>query len=116
MKKLQNHLIGVDNGDVVVFSDFDSDGPMWAGQGPRIVRHAVTFGATYRTPPSVNVWVTMLDASDKTFTRVDVQAEEIAEKGFEIVFRTWGDTKIARARVGWQSIGELFHDDDWDLY
>jgi hypothetical protein len=44
-----------------------------------------------------------------------VQCEDITESGFAIVFRTWGDTKVARVRVAWQAIGELPHVDDWDL-
>ena len=33
------------------------------------------------------------------------KAEGISPEGFEIVFRTWGDTKVARVRVAWQAIG-----------
>ena len=36
--------------------------------------------------------------------------------GFDVVFRTWGDTKVARARVRWMAIGELDDPEDWQLY
>ena len=54
--------------------------------------------------------------SNSANMRADVQAEDITEDGFAIVFRTWGDSKIARVRVAWQAIGELRQADDWDVY
>ena len=31
MKRLENHLIGIDQGDTVVFSEFQQGGEMWTG-------------------------------------------------------------------------------------
>jgi len=42
--------------------------------------------------------------------------QSYTREGFEIVFRTWSDTRIARIRVAWQAIGEVPHEDDWQLY
>ena len=36
--------------------------------------------------------------------------------GFDLVFRTWGDTKVARVRIGWIAIGAVKSEDDWELY
>ena len=47
---------------------------------------------------------------------VEVNAENITEEGFDVVFRTWADTHAARARVRWMAIGEVYHADDWELY
>jgi hypothetical protein len=33
-----------------------------------------------------------------------------------MVFRTWGDSRIARVRMSWTAFGEVKSDDDWDLY
>ncbi len=115
MNRLENHLIGVDQGDVILFSDFDSGGPMWSGHGPRLVRSEVTFETPYKALPSVQCWLSMLDMSNSANTRMDVQAENISLTGFEIVFRTWGDTKVARVRVAWMAIGALRYEDDWEL-
>jgi len=46
---------------------------------------------------------------------MDVQAEAVNEQGFAAVFRTWGDTRIARVRVGWQAIGAASHPDNWQV-
>jgi len=48
--------------------------------------------------------------------RADVSTDKITGIGFELVFRTWGDTRIARVRAAWMAIGELAHADDWELY
>ena len=116
MRRLQGGVIGIDHGDVVLFSDFEHDGDMWRGEGPRQNVEHVLFSAPYLTPPHVQVSISMWDISNKSNTRVDVQAERITEKGFDIVFRTWADTKVARVRVAWTAIGELPNDDGWDLY
>jgi hypothetical protein len=47
--------------------------------------------------------------------RADVTAEAVTEKGFDMVFRTWGDTKVARVRIAWTALGELEDADAWDV-
>lgn len=116
MKRLRNHLIGIDQGDVVLFSDFEHDGIMWTGEGPRQTRAYVHFAEAFRSAPMVRVGLTMWDMSHTTNARMDLTAEDVSESGFAVVFKTWGDTKVARVRVGWQAIGELRQADDWDLY
>lgn len=115
MKRLRNHLIGVDEGDNVLFSDFQDEGVMWTGTGPRERRRTVKFSESYRTPPIVQCALSMWDFDNATNQRADIQPEKITESGFEIVFRTWGDTRVARARVRWIAFGELRHADDWDI-
>ena len=40
----------------------------------------------------------------------------MTETGFEIVFRTWGDTRVARVRADWLALGEVADEDDaWEL-
>ena len=116
MRRLNSGTVGIDHGDVVLFSDFEDDGQMWRGDGPRQSRAAVAFAQPYLHPPHVQVSISMWDISNKTTIRADVQAENITVNGFEIVFRTWADTQVARVRVAWTSFGELHNDDGWDLY
>lgn len=116
MKRLNAHRIGVDQGDLVLFSDFQSGGQMWTGKGARELRRAVTFSEPYLQPPSVTVHLSMWDVSNDANARVELVPDKITETGFEIVFRTWGDTQIARVRAAWQAIGEIAHEDDWQLY
>jgi hypothetical protein len=116
MRKINSGLVGIDSGDVVLFSDFEDEGEMWRGDGPRQSRTMVKFDIPYKSIPHVQVSISMWDISNNKNSRVDVQAETITREDFEIVFRTWNDTQIARIRVAWTSIGELHHDDGWDLY
>lgn len=116
MKRLRNHLIGIDQGDTVLFSDFEDGGEMWTGRGQRERRRRVSFGETFRSVPTVQVSISMWDADTSTALRADVAAETVTEEGFDLVFRTWGDSRVARIRVGWIAIGELRQADDWDLY
>ncbi|MDF1717581.1 MAG: H-type lectin domain-containing protein [Antarcticimicrobium sp.] len=113
MKKLENHLIGIDQGDVVLFSDFEEGGEMWTGAGPRERRKAVRFGQPFRAAPAVQLSISLLDADTQAAVRAELTAENVTAEGFEIVFRTWLDTRIARMRAAWLAIGALEHDDNW---
>jgi hypothetical protein len=115
MKKLRNHLIGVDQGETAMFSEFENNGAMWTGTGPRERRKAIAFSETFGAPPVVQVSISLWDIGTKSEIRADLSADKITEIGFEIVFRTWGDTHVARIRAAWMAIGELAHADDWEL-
>lgn len=116
MKRLRNHWIGIDQGDNVLFSDFEDGGEMWTGTGPRERRRRVTFGESFRSAPVVHVALSMADMHHATNVRADIAAEAVDATGFDVVFRTWANTKVARARVRWMAIGELRDSDEWDLY
>jgi len=115
MQRLESNTIGIDQGDVVLFSDFEDDGEMWRGDGPRQTRMGVAYSGRYIAVPFVTVSVSMLDMSKTSNIRWDVQTEDITITGFNIIFRTWGDTQVARCRVAWQSIGPVQTEDTWDL-
>jgi hypothetical protein len=116
MKRLSHHLIGVEQGSVILFSDFEDNGPMWTGEGPREARRAVAFSEAYRAPPIVHVGISMWDTGGDTNQRADLRAERVTEQGFDLVFRTWGDSRVARIRADWMALGEVTGEDDWQLY
>jgi hypothetical protein len=115
MKRLRTPLIGIDQGSHALFSDFQDDGPMWSGSGPRETRLNITFSETFRDVPVVHLAMSMWDTDGDTNQRADLRAEAITDTGFEIVFRTWGDSRVARIRADWMAIGEVSGEDDWDL-
>lgn len=115
MKKLQNHLIGIAQGSKVLFSDFEDGGEMWTGKGPREARVSIAFAEAFKSKPSVQVAMAMFDMDQKTNQRADLFSDNVTEAGFEIVFRTWGDTRVARVRADWTAIGEVEYDDQWDI-
>lgn len=115
MKKISSGSIGIQQGSRVLFSDFADGGPMWTGQGDRESRHVVTFREAFVEPPVVTVSVSMWDIDNAHVSRGDLSAEKVTAKGFQLVFRTWGDTRIARIRADWTAIGAVRDDDDWDV-
>jgi hypothetical protein len=80
---------------------------MWSGTGPRETRLNVTFSERSATLPVVHLAMSMWDTDGDTNQRADLRAEAITDTGFEIVFRTWGDSRVARIRADWMAIGEV---------
>jgi hypothetical protein len=107
--------IGILQGSRVLFSDFADGGAMWTGHGNRESRFLVTFKPAFRETPAVTLGISMWDMDHKTNSRADIQAENITREGFHIVFRTWGDTRVARIRAEWMAIGAVRDEDDWDV-
>lgn len=115
IQRFSHSAVGVARGSSLLFSAFEDDGPMWSGEGPRMVRQPVRFEQPFLTPPVVHVAIAMWDIEGGSNQRADISADKLALEGFEIVFRTWGDTRIARIRAEWLAIGALRHEDDFSL-
>lgn len=115
MRRFRTNATGVEQGSVLLFSDFKDDGQMWTGDGPRELRHPVIFAEPFKTVPLVHVALGMWDMDRRTNPRMDIGSDEVTEGGFTIVFRTWGDSRIARVRADWFAFGEARDEDDWDV-
>lgn len=115
MKRIPTGSLGIVQGSRILFSDYADDGVMWTGSGDRECRHIVTFKEPFHQPPAVHVSIGMWDTDHQTNARADLVAENITEKGFHLVFRTWSDTRVARIRADWLALGALRDDDDWDV-
>lgn len=113
MQVLLREAIGIAQGDEALFSDYADGGDMWTGKGDRERRKRVRFDPPFRAAPMVHVALSLWDTDCNANARMEVVAENIAADGFDIVFRTWRDSRIARVRVGWMAIGAAHHDDDW---
>ncbi|MCQ0970781.1 H-type lectin domain-containing protein [Paracoccus sp. TK19116] len=107
--------VGVARGTAMLFSACEDGGEMWTGDGQRVVRQAVTFDEPFQNPPVVHVAMSMWDFASASNQRADIIADRVTGSGFEIVFRTWGDTRIARARAEWLAIGPIANEDDFRL-
>lgn len=115
MKKLRSHTVGIDSGDVMLFVDHETGGDMWTGQGQRERRRTIKFSEPFKSPPTVQLSPSLWDLDTATIMRADVAARTVTRLGFEMVFRTWGDTRVARMRIAWMAIGEMSELDDWDV-
>lgn len=115
MLRFNGRLVGVERGSVLLFSDFEEGGQMWTGSGARETRRQVEFSEKFRSEPVVHISMSMWDMDQMTNPRADISTGQIHPGGFEVVFRTWGDTRIARIRADWLAIGELPDPDAWDV-
>ncbi|QFT57484.1 H-type lectin domain protein [Sulfitobacter sp. THAF37] len=115
MKRLRSHTTGVDSGDVTLFSDYEDGGAMWTGRGQRERRRHIRFSEPYLEPPTVQLSPSLWDLDAATIMRADITAESVTKSGFDMVFRTWGDTRVARMRISWIAIGQLSDESDWDI-
>ncbi|MBU2980958.1 H-type lectin domain-containing protein [Lentibacter algarum] len=115
MKKL-GVGVGVAQGNDVIFEHYQEGGEMWTGTGNREARKWIAFQEPFKSAPSVQCSLTLWDVDSATNLRADIEAENIGETGFHLVFRTWGDSKIARIRASWLAIGSVPDDDAWEVY
>lgn len=115
MKRISTGALGIQQGSKTLFSDFADGGPMWTGSGPRESRHSISFAEAFQSEPSILTAISMWDADAATNLRADLSTGQVTRTGFELVFRTWGDSRIARLRVDWTAIGMIAGEDDWDV-
>ena len=113
MRKIKSGFVGVDQGSVHLFSDYDTDGPMWSGTGAREVAKRIMFSEPFARPPAVTLQIAMLDSHSDHFLRMSYDATDATCAAFTLVFKTWSDTRLAQVKMSWQAIGELPQDDDW---
>ncbi|MDT1061865.1 H-type lectin domain-containing protein [Paracoccus sp. CPCC 101403] len=114
MRRFDHFAVGVASGVVDMFSAFEDGSAMWTGEGPRLERREVRFSEPFVEPPSVQVSMVMWDIGANANQRADLRAAEVSRDGFQIEFRTWGDTRVARVRASWMAIGPLRHNDDFE--
>lgn len=116
MRRFKTRTLGVLQGSMLLFSDFKDNGLMWTGSGERELQRDVRFSESFREEPVVQVSMSMWDIDQATNPRADISVNRVSVDGFWIVFRTWGDTRVARVRADWTAMGPVRDPDDWELY
>ncbi|WP_439124557.1 H-type lectin domain-containing protein [Marivita sp.] len=115
MQIINSSRVGIAQGSVDLFSDFEEGGDMWTGAGSRTRQQFVAFDHAFAAPPMVHVSLTLWDMDSAYNVRADLSAENVTATGFEAVFRTWLDTRVARVRISWIAMGAVEYEDDWDV-
>ncbi|WP_375259930.1 H-type lectin domain-containing protein [Citreimonas sp.] len=115
MQRFPRGQMAIDQGEAEIFSEFEDGGPMWTGSGPRERSRAVTFAQPFLDAPVVQVTVSLWDTDQSTNLRAEIAAEDVTPVGCTLVFRTWGDTRIARIRMRWTATGAVASEDDWPV-
>lgn len=95
----------ITTGEGEVFNHVDTNDYMWAGEGDRVVRQTIVFDLPFASLPMVTVGITGVDSSRAQNQRFHISAENVTCFGFDLVFITWDDTKIARACASWTATG-----------
>ena len=113
MQLLRHQAIGIDQGDEVLFADYADGGEMWTGKGARERRKTIRFATAFKDVPAVHVGLSLWDMDSAANPRADISTDHVTRERFDIVFRTWSETRVARVRVRWMAIGAAFHEDDW---
>lgn len=115
MSLVLDRAFRVEQRDVGLFSDYNMNGSMWADEGARVRVLTQIFDSPFLMPPVVHCGLSMWDIHSERNSRVDLHTENITATSFNLVFKTWGDTKIARARASWIAIGPAKSPEIWDL-
>ena len=55
MKRMSSRTVGVDQGSLELFLDFQDGGDMWTGTGPRKASRAIKFSEAFAAQPLVHV-------------------------------------------------------------
>ena len=96
----------IENGKVAgeaTDADWGLEEPI-AGGASRHTQRRVNFQSRFAGTPHVSVSIYSFDIPGNN-ARLDVYAEDIDNKGFDIVFHTWGDTTVHAAKAEWIAIG-----------
>jgi hypothetical protein len=86
----------------------DTTTPGWGlgqGSGTRAYTFHVTFATTYAIPPTVQISITHMDMDTVPNSRLETYAANVTSQGFDLVFRTWSDSKVGGAGATWIAIG-----------
>ena len=115
MKRISSTAFGIDQGSRLMFADFADGGVMWTGKGSRESRHVIGFSEPFTGIPVVMASISLMDIDRDANVRAEIVAEHITETGFHLVFRTWGDSRVARIRAEWTAFGGLRDEDAWEV-
>jgi hypothetical protein len=88
MLRFSSSEIGISQGVVQLVSDYDTNGPLWTGQGDRSVRRKVVFPERFLSPPAVHVTASMWDMDTSVNQRGELVVENVTPIGFDVVFKT----------------------------
>lgn len=76
------------------------------GSDEREWRQPVVFAKTFDATPTVTVGITALDIDQSANSRVIAEAQNITEKGFDLVYKTWSNTVLYGVRSSWLAFGD----------
>ena len=88
-----------------LFDHVEQSGPMWDGDGDRAIRGRFVFTKAFVRTPLVTAYIVGLDSDHSTNLRYWLNVTDVGPLAFTLEFKTWGNTRIARAGVSWSAVG-----------
>lgn len=76
------------------------------GTGERKFITRIYFRDPYQKPPTVTAFLTGLDVGNDTNHRLTVKPVNVTRTGFDLEYKTWGDSHISSTRSTWTAFGE----------
>lgn len=118
MQIFSHHAVGLQQGSSLMFSAFEDGGPIVVGQW-RVEQ--VRRICRLHTQVSADAGGSGAPSACGTLTATATSGPRSAPKtsppaAFDLVFSTWGDTRVARIRADWIAIGALPHEDDFRVW
>ncbi|MEM7531399.1 MAG: H-type lectin domain-containing protein [Chloroflexota bacterium] len=71
------------------------------GKGDRAYTETITFDQPFDREPAVWVSLSRVDIENTANQRIEVYSTNITQDGFDLVFKTWSDTRVAGASAMW---------------
>ncbi|XP_056013366.1 uncharacterized protein LOC130046504 [Ostrea edulis] len=81
------------------FSKYNSPPPKWP------FAQRVVFKIPFQNAPTVTYGLYLLDVGSSSNTRVSSSTSSITKEGFQLVLRSWADTKLYGAGIMWMACG-----------
>ena len=76
-----------------------------SGSGERKFTTHVDFKEAYKKTPIVALSLSGMDALNTANTRMSVTPTNVTEKGFDVEYKTWGNSQIWAVFVNWTAFG-----------
>lgn len=115
MQRMAAHVMGVERGSIMLFSDFKDGGVMLIGQGPCEVRRVVESCERFLSPLVAHVWLSMWVVDLETTSASSSRPTSSTRKASSSSSALGADTRITRVRADWIAIGGASSDDDREV-
>ena len=88
------------------YDTHSSDWNLDQGEGDRLFRREIKFGAQFKSPPQVIVNLSGFDIENNTNARLSLSTEDITDRDFCLTVFTWDKTLVYGINGTWIAYGE----------
>jgi hypothetical protein len=74
---------------------------------PRTYTHHVQFDTSFSNIPLVHVGLSGFDIDNRDSARISVHTSAITSSSFDIVIKTWVNTRLYSVEISWIALGQM---------